>query len=279
LSYPDYALILFFTKRVILNPLVVKDRLLRAGGKKTSPEWKVSSFKQFRIILNWKKEKRQAASYKLDNWQAWDYIRLNRKDNMKVKEAAAITGSMTRTSKMPGLSYSLPAWECKTGSKLRKIKNSVCSMCYALKGNYTRYKAIKAAQYVRLAALNDARWTAAMVTQVKRQKYFRWHDAGDVQDLQHLEKIFEVCRLTPETRHWMPTREAWIKDHLDRAPANLVIRFSPPMINQRNDSWPNSSMVVDKGFHTCPAPAQGGKCGSCRQCWDPAIKVVSYGKH
>ena len=41
---------------------------------------------------------------------------------MKVKEAAAITGSMTRTSKMPGLSYSLPAWECKTGSKLRKIK-------------------------------------------------------------------------------------------------------------------------------------------------------------
>ena len=86
---------------------------------------------------------------------------------MKVKESAAITGSMTRTSKMPGLSYSLPAWECKTGSKLRKIKNSVCSMCYALKGNYTRYKAIKAAQYVRLRSLQDARWTAAMVTQVK----------------------------------------------------------------------------------------------------------------
>ena len=197
---------------------------------------------------------------------------------MKVKEAAAITGSMTRTSKMPGLSYSLPAWECKTGSKLRKIKNSVCSMCYALKGNYTRYKAIKAAQYVRLQSLQDARWTAAMVTQVKRQKYFRWHDAGDVQDLDHLNKIFDVCRLTPETRHWMPTREAWIKDHLNSKPDNLVIRFSPPMIDQRNDSWPNSSMVVT-GDATCPAPKQGGKCGDCRQCWDPAVKVVSYGKH
>ena len=102
---------------------------------------------------------------------------------MKVKEAAAITGSMTRTSKMPGLSYSLPAWECKTGSKLRKIKGSVCSMCYALKGNYTRYKAIKAAQYVRLKSLQDARWIEAMTAQVKRQKFFRWHDAGDVQDL------------------------------------------------------------------------------------------------
>jgi hypothetical protein len=198
---------------------------------------------------------------------------------MKVKDAKEITGSLTRTSKMPGLSYSLPAWECKTGSKLRKVKGSVCSMCYALKGNYTRYKAIKAAQYVRLKSLQDSRWIEAMTAQVKRSTYFRWHDAGDVQDLDHhLNKIYEVCRQTPDTKHWMPTREAWIKDHLDSKPANLVIRFSPPMIGQRNDTWPNSSMVVEKDA-TCPAPSQGGKCGSCRQCWDPAVKVVSYGKH
>ena len=198
---------------------------------------------------------------------------------MKVKEAAAITGSMTRTSKMPGLSYSLPAWECKTGSKLRKIKNSVCSACYALKGNYTRYKAIKAAQYVRLASLNNELWTAAIVTQIKRQKYFRWHDAGDVQDLDHLNKIYEVCRLTPGTKHWMPTREAWIKDHLDGKPDNLVIRFSAPMIDQAAPaSWPNSSEVVTEGA-TCPAPQQGNSCGDCRNCWNPEIKTIKYGKH
>jgi hypothetical protein len=197
---------------------------------------------------------------------------------MKVKEAQQYTGSMTRTSKMPGLSYSLPAWECKTGSKLRKIKNSVCSMCYALKGNYTRYKAIKAAQYVRLKTLTNKLWVEAFVVQIKRQEYFRWHDAGDVQNLEHLNKIFEVCEATPDTKHWMPTREAWIKDHLDRKPANLVIRFSPPMIGQENSSWPNSSMVVTEGA-SCPAPSQGGKCGDCRACWDPSVKVVSYGKH
>ena len=179
---------------------------------------------------------------------------------------------------MPGLSYSLPAWECKTGSKLRKIKGSVCSMCYALKGNYTRYKAIKAAQYRRLEAMKHPNWVQAMAAVIKRQKWFRWHDAGDVQDQQHLQKIFEICRLTPETRHWLPTREAWIKDHLASKPDNLVIRFSPPMVGQRNDSWPNSSMVVETGA-TCPAPAQGGKCLDCRQCWDASIKTVSYGKH
>jgi len=199
---------------------------------------------------------------------------------MKVKEAIKITEGFTRTSKMPGLSYSLPAWECKTGSKLRKVKGSVCSSCYALKGNYTRYPAIKAAQYRRLEAMKHPAWVTAMVAVIKRQKWFRWHDAGDVQDQQHLQKIFEICRLTPDTRHWLPTREAWIKDHLASKPENLVIRFSPPMVNQRApESWPNSSMVVDKGYHTCPAPAQGGKCLDCRQCWDPDIKVVSYGKH
>ena len=197
---------------------------------------------------------------------------------MLVKEAKKITDSLTRTSKMPGLSYSLPAWECKTGSKLRKVKNSVCSACYALKGNYTRYKNIKIAQYRRLAAIKLEGWTRAMAAQILRQKYFRWHDAGDVQDLDHLNKIYQVCELTPDVKHWMPTREAWIKDHLNRKPANLVIRFSPPMIGQRNDSWPNSSMVVETGA-TCPAPDQNNSCGSCRQCWDPEIKVVSYGKH
>ena len=121
-------------------------------------------------------------------------------------------------------------------------------------------------------------WVEAMITVIKRQKWFRWHDAGDVQDLEHLNKIFESCRATPETNHWLPTREAWIKEHLPRKPKNLVIRFSPPMIGQQVDTWPNSSMVVKEGA-TCPAPSQGGECGDCRKCWDPKVKVVKYGKH
>ena len=92
------------------------------------------------------------------------------------------------------------------------------------------------------------------------------------------KNLFSVCKLTPEVKHWMPTREAWIKNHLASKPDNLVIRFSPPMIGQRNDSWPNSSMVVETGA-TCPAPSQGNSCGDCRACWDPLVKVVSYGKH
>ena len=201
---------------------------------------------------------------------------------MKVKEAAAITGSMTRTTKMPGLSYSLPAWECKTGSKLRKIKGSVCASCYALKGNYTRYKAIKAAQYVRLEALKDQRWIAAMVAQVIRQKFFRWHDAGDIQSMEHLYKIFRVCELTPETKHWMPTREAQFLKDIDpeTVPKNLIIRMSSHMVDQAPVKfWPWTSTVISGQVPTCPAPKQNNKCGSCRQCWTRSVKNVSYGKH
>ena len=201
---------------------------------------------------------------------------------MKVKEAQAITGSMTRTTKMPGLSYSLPAWECKTGSKLRKIKGSVCASCYALKGNYTRYKAIKAAQYVRLEALKDQRWIAAMVAQIIRQKFFRWHDAGDIQSPEHLQKIFRVCELTSETQHWMPTREAQFLKDIDpeTVPKNLIIRMSSHMVDQAPVTfWPWTSTVTSGQDATCPAPQQGGQCGICRQCWTREGKHDSYGKH
>jgi hypothetical protein len=115
--------------------------------------------------------------------------------------------------------------------------------------------------------------------QFKKSKFFRWHDSGDVQDVEHLQKIYEVCRLTPDVQHWMPTREAWVKPYLKDAPDNLVIRFSMPMVNQEAaESWPHTSTVVTSG-RTCPAPDQDNACGSCRQCWDPNVKNIAYGQH
>ena len=183
---------------------------------------------------------------------------------------------------MPGFAYGLPAPACKTGSKLVNVKNSVCSGCYALKGNYTRFPVIMQTQYKRLEALKHPLWVKAMAIKInsKKVKYFRWHDSGDVQDLRHLAKIFKVCRLTPSVQHWMPTRDAWTKRWIERAPSNLVIRFSGTMIGQAAPaSWPNTSTVVTDGSRTCNAPDNAGKCGSCRKCWNKEIKNISYGKH
>jgi len=199
---------------------------------------------------------------------------------MKTSEAWTLVGGLSKPSKMPGWSIGIPAKECKTGKKLRQIKNSVCEGCYALKGCYV-FKVVQEAQYKRLEAIQHPDWVLAMSTLINSKKpdVFRWHDSGDVQDLQHLEKIFEVCRLTPNKRHWMPTREAWIKDHMHMAPANLVVRFSSPMVDQGPvKSWANTSTVSTKS-RSCPAPDNNNECGSCRACWDPLVKNIEYGKH
>ena len=199
---------------------------------------------------------------------------------MNTKEAWALVGGLSKPSKMPGWAIGIPAKECKTGSKLRLIPNSVCSECYALKNCYM-FKVVQEAQYKRLKAIAHPQWVEAMATLINSKKpdVFRWHDSGAVQDVQHLEQIFEVCRLTPEKRHWMPTREAWIKDHMEAAPANLVVRFSSPMVDQGPvKSWANTSTVSTKS-RSCPAPDNNNECGSCRACWDPLVKNIEYGKH
>ena len=199
---------------------------------------------------------------------------------MKTSEAWKLVGGLSKPGKMPGWSIGIPAKECKTGSKLQAVKGSVCYDCYAMKGCYV-FKVVQDAQYRRLAAIRDPQWVTAMAHLINSKKpdVFRWHDSGDVQDLDHLNKIFSVCKLTPGRRHWMPTREAWIKDHLNRAPSNLVIRFSAPMVDQAAPaSWPNTSTVVT-AHATCPAPHQGNQCKDCRNCWNSEIKNISYGQH
>jgi hypothetical protein len=200
---------------------------------------------------------------------------------MLKKEAKEITGGLTYTTKMPGPSYNTPASRCITGAKLRNVKNSVCSSCYALKGNYKRFPKVEEALERRFQSLGHGSWVEAMATLIKGHKFFRWHDAGDLQSMQHLENIFEVCRLTPDTQHWMPTREARFLSLMDPdiVPSNLIIRMSSHMIDQKPVKfWPWTSTVTT-GDASCPAPKQGNTCGSCRACWSRDVKTVSYGKH
>ena len=225
---------------------------------------------------------------------------------MQTKEALKLVGGLSKPSKMPGWAYGIPAAECKTGKKLQNVEGSTCYGCYALKGCYV-FKVVQEAQYRRLASISHPYWVRAMVhlLQSKKSKYFRWHDSGDVQDLKHLAKIFKVASLTPDVKHWMPTREAWVKPYLQYAPDNLVIRFSMPMVDQEAAaSWPNTSTVTsDHSVDNCPAfrtdktgtvhtleeytamtkPKKKeldlGHCGSCRRCWNPDIKNIAYGQH
>ena len=207
---------------------------------------------------------------------------------MNKKQAKEITGGLSAPGKMPEGSYNQPASACKTGAKLREIPGTPCWGCYAFKGRYN-FPTVKDALTRRLESLTHPQWIPAMAVLIKGKKFFRWHDSGDIQSVQHLKNIFEVCKLTPETMHWLPTQERkFLPLSTDSIPKNLMIRLS----NAKNDTkpgnaWPFWSTVVSHQDapiygatrHLCPAPEQGNNCGSCRACWSRDVHEVHYKIH
>jgi len=198
---------------------------------------------------------------------------------MLKKEAKEITGGLSKPSKMPGPAYNLPAWQCITGARLAKIPGTVCYGCYAMKFRY-RFKKARLAMARRLESLKHPRWVEAMTALIHGEEHFRWHDSGDLQSSWHLKQIFEVCNATPETWHWLPTREAkFLPLSTDSIPKNLIIRMSSHKVDQGPVTfWPWTS-TVSTTTKTCPAKDQGNSCGDCRACWDRNVSNITYPKH
>jgi hypothetical protein len=217
---------------------------------------------------------------------------------MNKQLALSIVAGLSEPSKMPCHGFSIPAKYCKVGQRMRNVVGSICSKCYALKGNYTRFPKIQEALERRYANLNHPQWVEAMaflINTVEKSGFFRWHDSGDIQSVEHLNNIAEVCKLTPNVQHWLPTREyvgeAGNKGIIQQwfasgavVPANLTIRLSalmldgaPPTSIAARFGLPTSG-VCKVGF-TCPAPNQGNKCGDCRACWNKQVSNVNYKQH
>lgn len=232
-----------------------------------------------------------------------------------IQTASDAIGGLSNPGKMPSVGTSLPAAECITGSKLRNVDGSTCSNCYAMKGAYT-WGNVQSALYRRLEIVREAcadpeageRWADAFAfllnTRLENQRrklernpeapigsdaaFFRWHDSGDLQSLEHLVLVVEVAKRTPDIRHWLPTREiSTVNRYLKTIgpiPANLTVRISAAKVDTRAprvDGCASSTVHTDSDAigHECPAYQNDGKCGDCRACWDPSIQNVSYPLH
>lgn len=200
-------------------------------------------------------------------------------------------GGLSRPSKMPCFSYSIPASNCITGGKLFNVANSVCENCYARGGRYPM-KNVQNALHRRMNSLADPFWVDNMVYLIKnaKQKFFRWHDSGDLQGEWHLNKIVEVARQCPSVKFWLPTKEFRMVSDWQKAngafPDNLTVRMSAPMKEHRvHPKFGPSSMVVKdpsknpNTFTLCKAYERQGKCGNCRACWNKSVPVVAYKEH
>jgi len=209
-----------------------------------------------------------------------------------------ITGGLSNTTKMPESSFSIPAIHCKVGSKLREVEGSVCNKCYASKGHYL-YPNVKNAQQRRYLKLYHPMWVKAMtmLIHIKVKEHFRWFDSGDLDSVQHLRNIIEVCNGTPNIKHWLVTKEKrTVRKFLDECgiiPDNLVIQMSGYMLDgDKVKGFDDCKQIAHHLVHTDRQNAQGYVCpvedgeefttcddANCYACWDRNVNVVTSGLH
>ena len=211
---------------------------------------------------------------------------------MKLKEIEKKIGNLSNPSKMPAYAWGISASKCITGTKLAKIKGTICNKCYANKNCYV-FQVVKNAHKFRIKAITRPEWVdymSELITQKykrldKSRLFHRWFDSGDLQSFDHLMKIFEVCKLTPHIKHWLATREVQFINQIKEkdVPKNLCLRVSATKVDSPPSKfWKWTSGVhKDKPAigHECPAYKQGGECKDGRACWSLKVKQVSYKEH
>ena len=207
--------------------------------------------------------------------------------NLSKDERAFYKKMLSNTSKLGCKSISLNAKNCKTGSKLAKKKGSVCFGCYALKGCY-QFPVVQDAMERRMKFFYHKDFIPIMVFLLSslRKKKFRWFDSGDVQSVLMALNILEICRLTPEVKNWIPSKEVKIWREvlkIQKLPKNVCLRISSPNIDQEPlKGFENTSTVHKdkKAFGLeCIAYKQDGKCLDCEACFNKKVKNVSYPLH
>lgn len=203
---------------------------------------------------------------------------------------------LSQTSKMPCKSLSLPIEEtCKGRYDTNGSIKEICESCYAGKGAYNWPNS------VNLKAHNHTEtrkhdFVPDMINKLYKMPYFRWFDSGDIENEIMLEKIYQICLETPDTKHWIPTKsrelfDQYLWEMLEYLP-NVKVRYSSPSKHGIYDNIHGSVAISDKkeltkSMFLCKAKSVGfkkngkpnpKKCHNCRACWHND-KVVAYEFH
>jgi hypothetical protein len=211
-------------------------------------------------------------------------------------EAERYTGGLSKPEKMPCPAWNLqPIATCNVGARLAQIPGSVCAVCYGTQksSRYVRFaRTMQGAWDKRYLSTQRDLWVPAMVKLIQTHEFFRWHDTGDVYSRGYFDMIRRVCEQTPETRHWLPTKEFWIANY--DVPDNLLVRYSAPMIDIDSDKAEGmaarfghiATVSTGESMWRCMAihkeSRSGGlslSCGDCRACWDESVPIVDYLYH
>ena len=196
---------------------------------------------------------------------------------------------LSKTSKLDGImSWSLQAIDtCPGSSDGNGGLVPACQGCYATTGNY-RFANVKKPREFNRDDWQRPGWVMDMVESLDSSRYFRWFDSGDMYSVDLATSIYQVMRLTPWVKHWLPTRmhkfdkfKSIIKA-MQELP-NVVVRFSSDSVNGEIIQGQTTSTIfsdtVPVGATECQAYQHEGKCNGCRACYNKDVKVIAYKAH
>jgi hypothetical protein len=189
----------------------------------------------------------------------------------------------------PGISWGIPSSYCRTGRKLAEDERSVCANCSVHGVGHYAYPGTKAANERRYKALMESPTFSADFLEVLTAlhanglEYFRLHDTGDFQSVEHVDMVTGWARSLPGLNIWVPTKEARLvatRARIASYPDNLTMRLSAPLTDGAplELGLPTSTVHKYKApfGYACPAENQEGRCNGaavggidCRACWEP----------
>jgi len=197
---------------------------------------------------------------------------------------------LSDASKMPCKSWSISAGDTCPGSKDFVTGEWVdaCEICYA-RGGFYLMPVVRAVREFNKKDWKRAEWENDMVKLLSPMELFRWFDSGDMYHLGLAKKIRNVMARTPNTKHWLPTRQhkfdkfKGVLSEMEQLP-NVIVRYSSDSISGGLVDGLNSSTIIPyvetpTTATVCLAYDRKGKCGDCRACWDKSIKVIAYPAH
>ena len=198
---------------------------------------------------------------------------------------------LSKTSKLDNVrSWSLQAVETCPGSIDPATGGLVpaCQGCYAIGGNY-RFDNVKKPRIFNRQDWKRDGWVSDMVDALRNDRYFRWFDSGDVYDARLAEKMLQVMLLTPDVKHWLPTRMHKFPKFQPilramQALPNVMVRPSSDSVTGEYTAGLHGSTIVPSldapaGVTICHAATNDGKCGSCRACYSKDVAVIGYVAH
>ena len=213
----------------------------------------------------------------------------------KMQAELNTTVKLSNTSKLGVKSWSLQALNtCPASLDEKGELVDACKGCYAISGNY-QFANVRALREFNRQAWQDDNFINDFIDDLENERYFRWFDSGDMYSIKLAEKIYQIMKLTPHVKHWLPTRMYKFPKFNNiikqmQTLDNVVVRLSSDSINSEivnSDVVDTNSTIVheskiddlDNSIKVCSAYYQDGKCLKCSDCYDKDIKTIAYVAH